>query len=167
MDVEWKLRENGGGIVTQHQMNSIPQDDLHVDEKGRRILPNGNQLVETKYHTVIARPEGAEPFAAVLPLSSTGLRVSRGWMNLMNSFKTNTDKGRVTIPSFARLYNLSTEAKSNSKGTWRQAKVEDEGFVTSEQMLIDGRELFENVQSGAVQADTSTAAAEEADSEVI
>lgn len=160
-DVEWTLRENGGGLVAQHEIGSVPEADLVVDDRGRRITPSGTQLVETKYHTVIAYPEGGEPFGAIIGLSSTGLKVSRTWMQLMNSFKVKTPSGRITVPSFSRKYRLTTEAKKNAKGTWRQIKVEDMGFVTEEAELLAGRELFDNMNSGAIQADTSTAAAAE------
>ena len=156
-DVEWTLRENGGGLVAQHEIGAFPEEDIHVDEKGNRITPAGTQLVETKYHTVIAYPEGGEPFGAIVALSSTGLKVSRTWMQLMNSFKVNTAKGRVTVPSFARKYRLSTEAKKNAKGTWRQLKVEDLGFITDESELLAGRELFDNMVAGNIKADNATA----------
>lgn len=155
VDVEWILRENGGGLVSQNEMGSVNEADIVRDDKGRRITPSGTQMVETKYHTVICYPEGRESFGAVISLSSTGLKVSRTWMQLMNSFKINTRSGRITVPSFSRKYRLTTEAKKNAQGTWRQLKVEDIGWVTDESELLSGRELYDNISSGAVKPDNS------------
>lgn len=149
--VEWIPRKQGGGYVGRH--DTMPTDAREVTDpenpnRKRFVLPNGNEIVETRYHYVRARG-----MSIVIPLSSTGHTVSRDWMAKMNSMKLGNG---ASAPAFAQTWRLSTKLKTNSAGEWFSITTEPVGWVQSVQDYNAGKELYEQVMSGQV-----TAAAED------
>lgn len=121
--VEWVPRDDGGGFVGRHK--TMPKDAVQEpDPQDENILrwkrPNGNQLVETRYHVgYVLRNGSSLPF--VIPLASTGHTFSKAWMFMMNSQQV----GGAIPPSYACVYRLITEFKQNKKGEWFGWKVDD------------------------------------------
>lgn len=147
--IEWVPRDSGGGFIARHAVR--PADAIQdPDDPNHWTRPNGNELVETREHYVMA--EG-QPY--VIPFSSTGHTTSRTWMALMNQFRI----GAAPAPSWARRYRLSTVQRTNSLGTWYQWKVEDLGWVPSQEEYQVGKMLHEAVTSGAKRAADHDAAA--------
>lgn len=148
--VEWVPRNKGGGYVGRH--DDKPADAREVSDpenpnRKRFVLPNGNEINETRYHYLIARG-----MAITLPLSSTGHTVSRDWMAKMNSMKV----GGKPAPAFAQLWKLSTKLKTNQAGEWFAITTEPVGWVGSMDDYNAGKELHRQVEAGIV-----TAAAED------
>lgn len=120
MVVEWKPRENGGGIAGRFEMT----DDFI--RKARKAngnsmvgLKNGdNDLIETVYLYVnVLNADGSEVIGfAVLPVKSTSLQPVKGFRTAMQMVK-----GKP--PYFAFRARLSSEKKSNDQGTWYRLKV--------------------------------------------
>jgi len=136
-EVEWILRSEGGGYVDTHMPDSpivgtIKEIELQDGRKIRK-LPNGHQLVETKYHFVIT-----DDGPAVLGLTSTGLQISRQWLTMMKNVKIN---GNVA-PSFAKQYLLKTVYRQNDSGDWFQFTVEDAGWVESVELFNDAKSFY-------------------------
>lgn len=168
--VEWVPRNNGGGFVARHpllpagpeatmqQLGAQQKPDPQDPKKMRWVLPNGNELIDTRYHFVnIVHPDGRlEP--VVLSFSSTGHGVSRQWMTLMRQAQVPTAKGPVVAPSFFKKYRVKSQARSNNKGDFFVLAVEDAGWIQDAGIRAAGRALYESVSSGSVKADNEEAA---------
>ena len=121
--VEWVPRDEGGGYVATHpfSVDVLRQMKAIKGERGP-MLSNGHQMVETMYTFVII--DGSP---AVIGATSTQLGPMRQWSTLRGNFK-NQKTGRA-LPSWARMYRLTTVYQKNDKGDWYNWKVADAGFV--------------------------------------
>ena len=129
--VEWVPREKGGGWIGV--MDKVPAEAKEVVDptnknKIKWVMPNGNEIIDTRYHVVrVIMDDGSRP-QYVIPFSSTGHTVSRGWMTMMNSFKLKSGK---PAPSYARLYRLKLKYKVKNNNSWWMFEPKDEGWVGS------------------------------------
>jgi hypothetical protein len=84
--VEWIPRDDGGGFVARHE--KMPEDAKPIQDpknpnRKRFVSPRGTQYVETREHAGIVHV-GNLRLPYVIPMSSSGHTVSRGWMTNMN-----------------------------------------------------------------------------------
>lgn len=146
--VEWKRPRGTGSFVTSHierpaEAKEVP--DPVNSKKMIWIMPNGNEVIETRYHSGFYYPEeGGMPVPYVIPFSSTGHTISRQWMFMMGQKMIGQDRA----PSFAGLYRLKTREKTNAAGTWFLFDVADAGWVPTEEAYAHGRALYEAFASG-------------------
>lgn len=160
--VEWIPRDNGGGFVGRH--NELPEDaEQQEDEQNpnrrRYVRPNGNELVETRYHVGIVH-HGDVSFPYVIPMTSSGHSVSRQWMFMMNS-KQLPGGGRA--PAWACLYKLSTKQRTNAAGTWYTWDIKDAGWVDTEADYDNGKALHEAFAAGTHRVDAPEEVSERGD----
>lgn len=146
--VEWIPRNSGGGFVARHAEK--PEDTSEVEDpnnpkRKRLIRPNGNEVVETRYHIGFVHGRGAVlPY--VIPLVSTGHTFSRQFMYMMNArLVPGTDK---RAPSYAGVYLLKTRRRENAAGDWYAFEVADSGWVSSAADYNRGKALFESFAAG-------------------
>lgn len=144
--VEWIPREKGGGFAGRHP--ELPKEakesvDPSNPNKKRYVMPNGNEIIETRYHAVAVHL-GELRLPYVIPMTSSGHTVSRNWMFMMNSKMID---GAVA-PSFAGLYTLKTKERKNAAGTWMTWDISDAGWVQEEVDYDRGRALNEAISSG-------------------
>lgn len=151
-----------------------------VDRKTGKADPNAwttadgeHDLVETRNHAVLLHLGGrALPY--LLPLTSTGHSVSRAWMSKINQklIDCPVPKGdpdyeakvsdwmermaranKPTVyPSYAYLYRLTTEQRSNNQGKWFSIVVQDARWATRLEYLA-GRKLHEQFAKGERRAE--------------
>lgn len=157
--VEWVPRDAGGGFVARHE--SLPEDAERLQEDGtnkvRHVMPNGNEVVETRYHMGLVHRDGTAPTPYVIPFSSTGHTVSRQWMFMMNQKQI---EGGKTPPSFALLYRLRTKLRSNKAGKWFVIDVQDAGFVQTVEAYEAGRALCAAFEKNALRPEAPVADAD-------
>lgn len=154
--VEWVPRDNGGGFVARHRtMPSAAKATKNPKNPKKTIyvMPNGNEIVETRYH--IGRfflPDGSRvPY--VIPLASSGHSVSKEWMFKMNNVKIPGTEDKAA--SFAKLWLLKTRTRSNVQGTWFVLDPQDIGWVQSEEDYEAGLALFNAFEKSEKDIDTS------------
>jgi len=137
--LEFKLREEGGGLVEIHD---------NYDEKGlttrdsinRSINDAGNQIIDSRsfYCLVKNADDFFEP--AIISMKGTQGKKARQWLTLMTGMKWKTKDGRsFTAPLFSHTYILTTAKEKNDKGSWH-------GYVISKgdpMMPTDGDERFD------------------------
>lgn len=157
--VRWRPRESGGGFVGR--MRDLPPDarELHdPDRPGRQgyVMPDGTELVDTRYHFgMILNGDAAGPrpvspiLQALFSLSSTGHTFSRQWMTQIAALRLPSGK---PAPSRARQYRLTTVQKSNAAGTWFGLRAEDAGWIQDPLVYKLGTEMFEAIQQGKLRA---------------
>lgn len=152
--VEWIPRDDGGGFVARHRFEGREDKIDHVAQrlkakriedpknpnKVRFVLPNGHELIETRYHIGYVGRElesrkldedvtiysiAGQPMPFVIPLSSTGHTFSKAWMFYMNQIQGVNG----IAPSYSRIYKLSTKFLQNTQGDWYGWDYEDIGWL--------------------------------------
>ena len=176
--VEWIPREAGGGIVQKWSLPDGVQTDDEAERFLRKICPdvtqrdnlwfrsNGNVVKFTRVHVGLVHGFDA-PMPYVIPLTSTGHSVSKGFMAMMNR-KLRPD-GRI-YDSWACAYLLKTARRQNKKGTWYVLAPEDildgDGELAGwadDKTLELGRALHEAVVAGTKKAESYDADTDAAD----
>lgn len=133
--LEWRPKAAGGGIVATHTNQSILAGTKRDPQSNKDVLPNGNNVVTTAYFFVRILVDGREPTDALLTFTSTQLKKSRVWLNMMKNY---TSPSGNTLPMFHRAYFLSTIGESNQKGTWRGWRIEPAPTALVDPELIKG-----------------------------
>lgn len=154
--VEWVPRDSGGGFVGRHQ--EMPDDVKREEDKKNPnkvhfFRPNGNEVIETRYHVGYVHLESGARLPYVIPMASSGHTVSRQWMFMMNSIQI----ANGIAPSFSRLYRLKTKERTNTQGTWFTWDITDEGWVQSPEDYAKGRALEVAFSDGAKAMETPVA----------
>lgn len=147
--VEWVPRKKGGGMVARHP--TMPSNAvLKENDEGNEVmtLPNGNELVETRYHIGYVIRKGHAPLPYTIPLKGTGHSFSKAWMFMMNS-KLLDDGSKA--PSFACVYHLKTVFKKKNEQSWHMFQIDDgeTQWVETEVDVERGEALYEAFSSGA------------------
>lgn len=165
--VEWIINEDGGGFVGEHPINTPLVAQIKRDDKNRDILPNGHQIVDTRFHYgLVVRGDGrAQP--AVITMAGTQLKQSRKWMSVIGSIKLprkpkvddNGDEqanGFFNPPSFSHAYALGIQAESNDKGSWWGWKVGPATPLQDAFAFAEAQDLYTRIKSGQVKEATET-----------
>lgn len=114
--VEWKPRDQGGGVVARHE----PTSDVVMEAKaastsfGSYKTHDGNDLVETFYLVgyMLDDANDSEPGSVmVIPFWSTKIKVYKRVMQMLNTFK-----GRP--PLFANRLLIQVTQEKNNAGTF-------------------------------------------------
>lgn len=147
--VEWVPKDDGGGFVAEHSVEDGKdlEDQLSdPDKNGKRYLPNGNQLVDTRMHYCV-NAETGDPM--VICMSSTQLKKSRNWMYTMQSTRVTRDDGsKFTPPMFSSIFRLETAPESNDKGSWFGWKITRTGYVEDQSVYEAAKGFRDLIVSG-------------------
>jgi len=152
--VEWKLREAGGGFVQEHPV--IYKPALVRDEKNRDILPNGNQLVNTATFYILRVRDDGLTLPMSLTLTGTQRKKAR---KLMTQLQTGVIRdGKLLRPAmYWRVWDATTVAESNDKGSWFGWNFKEAGYTLDDQVLYDAaKEFYKAISKGIVQEATET-----------
>ena len=174
--VEWVSRNDGGGFVARHSLQGSVEDTMKrlgkqmpdPSDPKKKVwkTPEGNDLIETRYHygNVI---NGGRPQPAVIAFSSTGHTTSRQWMSLMDSYQLDDGKGNLfTPPAWAKRYVIGSKAKENKKGSFFVGTVADGGVIANAALRMAGKKLYEAVKTGMVSAATEDTASNAVSDEI-
>lgn len=161
--VEWKPRDSGGGFVGEYLVTDPIVSTTYKDDKNRDVLPNGNNLVDTRNHYVLVLGEDGSITPALLAMSSTSIKTSRQWMSKMQGIKIKGPNGFVTAPMHSRVYLLTTSARSNDKGSWFVPDVKLDSILTDKSIYQAAQEFRDAIRAGKVRS--STGEETEADAE--
>ena len=127
--VEWRPTEAGGGIVnTYGPDNPIINSGTRTD-KGKIILPTGNELIETAYHAVLVKTDAGWT-EAVMPLKSTMLKVSRAQNTVLDGLRAlNSKKEKVQAPRWSVRYKMTTVKEQKADKSWSVPSFTPLGWV--------------------------------------
>lgn len=154
--VEWKPRESGGGLVAVHDRKTGERLEAQSqrDEKNHSILPNGNEIRRTAQYYVLLVGKNGKASPAIISMSSTQLKVSRKWNTAIADAVITINETNYPAPSFAKKYKLTTWLETKGKDDWFSWKVEDAGFLGSEDkaLFAKAKEFYVSVSSGKVKA---------------
>jgi hypothetical protein len=157
--IEWRPREKGGGIVADHGADGKILEQTHKDDRGRAVLPNGNQItINAEYFVFLVDEENGSYTPYVLGMAGTQLKKSRRWNTMINQMRIQNPNGEGTInpAMFYRSYKLSTEPERNDQGSWFGWHITPDKPTTElengVQLYLAAREFRKQVVAGAVQA---------------
>ena len=144
--VEWTPREAGGGMVKMHKSAAI-LNECTRNARGQDELRNKNIIVTTAYFYGLTL-RGQERVACVIGMSSTQLKKSRQWLNMMMSIKLNGANGPYTPPMFSHTYLLSSQAESNEKGSWMGWLIQTQGPISDPVLIADAIQTSQRAAAG-------------------
>jgi len=159
--VEWRPRDEGGGIVNRYLPTDPVITQLIKDNNNSvvKLKLNGNDVIETYYcYGNILNSAGTEAEGfAVVAVKSTSIKPLRAWRTAMQMIK-----GKPPYFAFRAL--LSNSKEKNDSGTWWQFKPKpfsaswresliDPSTPAGRELLDAGVELQKMVRSGTAAAD--------------
>lgn len=151
--VEWVPRNEGGGMVGIHDMNSdiLREAKEHPEKRFLKVTAAGTELVDTRYHYVLFEgKDGLEP--AVLTMTSTMVKVSRKWISRLKTTRVKLPDGRVIDgPAWTYPYQATVVSDSNKKGswlTWSFEKLESESCVTDKAVFDTCASFYKAIKKG-------------------
>lgn len=146
--VEWVPRELGGGFVKAHTDASILDTCHRENGSFIDVLPNGNHLNTTAYHTVLLVEDGSlKP--CVISMTATQLKHSKGWLSQMQSLKmTGADGKKFTPPMYAHYWKVDTITEENNKGSFYSWRFTLGELVKSIDTFGEAKELNQSVTRG-------------------
>ena len=153
--LEFQLRSSGGGFVRE-----LAADDKDITMTSREgtieMLPNGNELVRTHQHLVIAKSADGTIAPSVLDMKKTQLKVSRRWNTLKNSARLPSG---ALMPIYGTAWQLTTVLEANDQGKWFNYKLDRINDVTPEieKMMLEARNMYQGVSKGEVKMAAASA----------
>lgn len=160
--VEWKPRDQGGGFVGVHAIDSevVSQARNGSQEFGKYSTLAGNDLIETFYvYGLVVREDGGLE-QAVLAFSSTKIKKYKAWMTKAKMIQIDLGGGRrINAPLPAHRYRLRTIKEKNTKGEYWNWDISFDGTNAVECRLAPDSPEFQEavnvmklVKSGAARA---------------
>ena len=153
--LEFQLRSSGGGFVRE-----LAADDKDITMTSREgtieLLPNGNELVRTHQHLVIAQSTDGTIAPSVLDMKKTQLKVSRRWNTLKNSARLPSG---ALMPIYGTAWQVTTVLEANDQGKWFNYKLDRVNDITPaiEKMMLEARNMYQGVSKGEVKMAAASA----------
>ena len=149
--IEWQTRDNGGGFVAEHAVEDAVGMKWERNDVGEDILPNGNAIVDTRYHYVILlRGKIRKPM--VITMTSTQVKYSKRLNSDMETLLT----AEGLQATFQLKYSIKTVGESNKHGTWRSWEIRRAGKVESQEELDAAVKFYKAIKSGSVKEATDS-----------
>ena len=124
------------------------------------MLPNGNEVIETRYHIGDVLTENGLELPYVIPMTGSNHTVSRDWMYSMNTHRSESGN---RPPSYAGIYRLKTFYMSSGEFNWYQWRVELDSWVNAAG-FERGSILHDSFNAGEKVADDDSTATESSNS---
>ncbi len=170
--IEWKPREQGGGFVATHKLDS----DVIVDaikrnngqEFGMLKTKDGNELNKT-FNMYVVLTDGENSLGyAVISATSTKIKVCRQLMAKLHSFMVEVAPGkRINPPLFANCVRLTTVEQKGAKGEFYNIAFSPANGSVKESLLPPGHAVLEEavnfnklINEGKAKADFAAAPSE-------
>ena len=116
--VEWVPRDNGGGWVGVYDLDSPIVQQAKAKSKDLRKLKteSGNDLLETFYVYGVLLEDEIPVGMAIIPFTSTKIKVYRGWNTKLNGFAHRKHGIPNKPPLYANRVRVTTFKDKNAKG---------------------------------------------------
>lgn len=119
--IERKVQADGkvdlNTFVAEHPCGS--ELGLPRAEGGHFLLPNGNCLDDTRTWFCLRVTAMGELVPVIVPLRSTQIKVSKRLFTELHSYKAQGKSGSFRPPMYVHVYDCTTVAEENEKGSWR------------------------------------------------
>lgn len=153
--LEWVPRSAGGGLVNVFEADAglkLMASTVRDEETNRDMLPNGNELQDTRVHYMLVEDDegGFEP--AIISLSRTQIKSSKDWMSQMKQWKLPNGNGAAM---FAQVWKLGTKKRAKDENTWSVLTADPVGLIFKvfqdnyQSALNDAKSFRDLISSGA------------------
>lgn len=164
--IEWVPKDNGGGFVGRHEVNSQAVLDAIAENGGSKygeLKRGSNELVETIYiYGLVLNADGTdiEGFA-VLPCWSTKMKPLRAAWTQYTITKVGPIGNKRTPPLYSMRWKITSKGDKNKKGQPFFNYVIDPKALpllnptidTDRVLLGEGQAFYQQIKSGAKKAD--------------
>lgn len=163
--IEWKPRDQGGGYVAEHSMDSgLVQKVKEEQEFGKYKTvkgdPKSNDLIEsfTVYGIFVGSSGATEQM--IITFASTKIKTYKRWMTKARTVQVALSDGRrINPPLFAHRYRITSIQEKNSKGSFYNFNIEFEGgsaevarLATNDPLFQMGVAFFDLLKNGNIKA---------------
>lgn len=159
--VEWVPRDSGGGFVTEYQPHEAPRTER--DDDNRDVLPNGNELMDTRYHSLLMLNEDGSASPIVVAMTRTQVKKSKRWMSLMQDIRLPKadGSGTYTPPMFSHVYRLKVVPEQKDEYSWWNWDITKVSMIEDGALVAQAKKLHDAIAAGEVReaTDSQTAAA--------
>lgn len=166
--VEWGPRNTDqAGYKGEHPVDTPLRQQTEKNDKGKDVLPSGNELSDTRYHYVLAEVEPGRWERFVMDMTSTKIKTSKRLMKELERFRM--PNGR-RMPSFGHVVTMRTIPQQKGENTWfiwDFDRVTDEDEVKDRELVQEAYNFLQAIKSGDVREAIETADAAYADADVI
>lgn len=156
--VEWK--PDRGGFVAEHPVSTPLRNQTERDEKNHDVLPNGNELVDTRKHYVlIIDPTTGIGRPIIVAMTSTQAKKSKRWMTALENIKLPSKKvpgTYFTPPTHATVFKVTTVPESNDKGSWYGWDIKPAGPQLNAGVKLQAEQFKDALLAGDVQEATNS-----------
>ena len=152
---EWIPRDDGGGLVAVHSMESGIMSQAKPDDKGRPVLPNGHQLVETANHYCLIKVDN-KWVQCLFPMKSTALKTSRKLNSIIST--TNIPGTETRAPRYLYRYNFKTQKEQKDDQIWSSPVVGEQLGLVSKEQYNAARSYAEIAQQGILRMSAADSA---------
>lgn len=134
----WLKREMGGGLVGSFK--SEIEAKQHLDNAGLELT--SHDLVDTATHyLLLLNEDGSIKGQAMVDMISSGLTVSSNWNS---NIKLHAD-----TPRYGTVWNLTTQKRSNTKGSWHVFDFDFAGYVNDAKLYDEAKRQYQIVSGNA------------------
>ena len=160
--VEWIPRDEGGGFVARHAMDSPLVVKAKANYKfGEWKTDGGNDLIETFYIYGVLVMDGGQLIPAVIAFAKTKIKVYKGWNTKIRAFQVILEDGRrQTPPLFAHRVALGSVNDSNPKGKFKNLSLAPAGGSLTNSLItqddaryLAARKVRDMVKGGTAKVD--------------
>lgn len=145
--IEWTPRDAGGGFVAAHPAGS-PIVAQAVRDGSRNVLPNGNELQDTRQHYVLLVREDGSYEGCLIAMKSTQMKYSRRWMSQMRSAMIEVNGRTIAPPMYAFSYGCTVEEEANEQGSWYSWNIGDRRRVDDLNLYRAAKDFAALVKAG-------------------
>jgi hypothetical protein len=147
---EWIPRDQGGGLVGVHPVNTPLLQDARPNDKGVPTLPNGHNLIDTATHYVLYYSPVSEKFEpAVVSMKSTGLKKSRLWNSLLT--QQTIPGSDQPAPRWLFKWEFRTVLESGNGNSWFNFEIA-KGPVVNKETYMAAKKMYEGWKGGSIRA---------------
>lgn len=151
--LEWRPKDQGGGLVGFHDVMSETVKSAVRGEKGIEHLPNGNELQNTAQHYVLLLKDDGSFEQAYISMKSSQLKKSKKWNSMMLGIKMKKPDGSLFSPAcYSHTYHLTSVPESNDRGNWNGWAISNSGPLHDRAVYEAARSFAKAVRSGEAKA---------------
>ena len=162
--IRWGARDAGGGfkgefteaqIVAMRTKGEIKEleNRLYVPEADGSVNPKkSDHINDTRNHYGLILDETGGFTQAMISLTSTQIKKSKGLMSALAGVKLPGKQGMFTPATWASAIRVTTVPESNEKGSWMGIRFELAGKVVRKDIYEAGKQFNASVKKGIVES---------------
>jgi len=156
----WLPRSAGGGFrgtLTVAEVETLIANkeatlvsEMVEGKKRSSLMYDDTQLKDTRNHFVLVIDDEGGYSPGLISCASTQIKRSKRMMSVINELKIKGAKGLFTPPSFASIFEATTEKETNAEGSWHSFVFARVGMNGNAEHYQAAKEFHALVMSGVI-----------------